>query len=67
MKAQQSQVSINNSGKPVAMVISAVEYEQIELLKERYLKASIQEGLDDLAAGNMFDGSTAFADLKQQI
>ena len=67
MKAQQSPVSINNNGKPITVVVSAVEYQQIELLKERYLKASIQEGLDDLAAGNMFDGSTAFADLKQQI
>ena len=67
IKAQQSPVGINKNGKPVAVVVSAVEYEQIELMKERYLKAAIQEGLDDLEAGNVRPGSTVFAELRKQI
>lgn len=67
IKAQQSPVGINKNGKPVAVVVSAVEYEQIELMKERYLKAAIQEGLDDLEAGNVRPGSAVFAELRKQI
>lgn len=67
VKAQQSPVGISENGKPVAVVVSAVEYEQIELMKERYLKTAIQEGFDDLEAGNVRSGSEAFAQLRKQI
>ena len=67
LKVQQSPVGINKNGKPVAVMISAVEYEQIELMKERFLKVAIQEGLTDLEAGNVVPGSKAFEELRKQL
>ena len=67
LKAQQAPVGINKNGKPVAVIMSMVEYEQIELMKEQYLKAAIQEGLEDLEAGNMRPGKAVFTALKKQI
>ena len=66
-KAQHSPVGINKNGKPVAVVVSAVEYEQIELMKERYLKTAIMEGIGDLEVGNVRSGSAVFAELRKQI
>jgi prevent-host-death family protein len=41
IKAQHEPVGINKNGKPVAVVISAVEYAQLEALKEEHLKQAI--------------------------
>ncbi|MEM6405030.1 MAG: type II toxin-antitoxin system Phd/YefM family antitoxin [Pseudomonadota bacterium] len=67
MKVQQSPVSISENGKPVAVIVSAIEYEQIEFIKQRYLKAAIQEGMNDLATGNVYPGSIVFDELMQQV
>lgn len=67
LKVQQSPVGINKNGKPVAVIISAVEYEQIELMKERFLEVAIQEGLNDIEAGNLVPGNKAFEELRKQL
>lgn len=67
LKVQQSPVGINKNGKPVAVMISAVEYEQIELMKERFLKVAIQEGLNDIEAGSLVPGNKAFEELRKQL
>ena len=41
INAQHGPVGINRNGKPVAVVISAAEYAQLETLKEAHLKQSI--------------------------
>jgi prevent-host-death family protein len=37
LKAQKAPVRINKNGKPVAVVVSATEYEQLEALREAHL------------------------------
>jgi len=56
LKAQKSPVRINKNGKPVAVVVSATEYEQLEVFREEHLKTAIKKGIEDLEAGRMSDG-----------
>jgi prevent-host-death family protein len=67
MKAQREPVGINKNGKPIAVLVSAVEYREIELMKENYLKSAIQEGLADLEAGNVQSGKDVFDELRKRI
>jgi len=67
MKAQREPVSINKNGKPIAVLVSAVEYQEIEMMKKSYLKLAIQEGLADLEAGNVQPGKEAFDDIRKHI
>ncbi len=50
INAQHGPVGIKRNGKPVAVVISAAEYAQLEALKETHLKQAIEEGIADLQA-----------------
>ncbi len=45
IKAQRAPVQINKIGKPVAVVISAEDYESMESLKLRLVQARAQQGL----------------------
>lgn len=67
MKAQRGPVSINKNGKPIAVLVSAIEYQEIEMMKQSYLKSAIQEGLADLEAGNVQPGKDAFDDVRKHI
>ena len=67
MKAQQAPVGINKNGKPVAVVMSVAEYEELEALREARLRQEIQKGLDDLDAGRVQDGAEVFARLRKRI
>lgn len=67
MKAQREPVSINKNGKPIAVLVSAIEYQEIEMMKQSYLKSAIQEGLADLEAGNVQPGKDAFDDVRKHI
>jgi len=67
IKAQREPVGINKNGKPVAVLVSAVDYQEIERMKEHYLKAAIQEGLADIEAGNVQVGQDVFNDVRKQL
>ena len=67
MKAQREPIGINKNGKLIAVLVSAVEYWEIERMKEQYLKSTIQEGLADLEAGNVQPGKDAFVELRKHI
>ncbi len=67
LKAQKAPVRINKNGKPVAVVISASEYEQLEALRENHLKAEINEGIADLEAGNVSNGIDVLKRLHKRI
>ncbi len=63
LKAQREPVQINKNGKPVAVVISIDEYQQMEevkfaLLKERATRAKI-----DIENGNLAEGEQFMSDL----
>lgn len=67
IKAQHGPVGINRNGKPVAVVISAAEFAQLEALKEEHLKEAIQEGIADLQAGKVTDGKTVMDKLRKRV
>ncbi len=59
LKAQREPVQINKNGKPVAVVISIDEYQQMEevkftLLQERAARAKIDIENDNLIEGEQF-------------
>tara|TARA_B100000745_G_C20145053_1_gene392623 strand:+ start:1410 stop:1676 length:267 start_codon:yes stop_codon:yes gene_type:complete len=64
LRAQRAPVQINKNGKPVAVVISAEEYESIEALKLRLLQSRAAQANDDIAAGNLVDGEAFFSELE---
>jgi len=67
INAQHGPVGINRNGKPVAVVISASEYTQLEALKEAHLKQTIKEGIADLQAGKVSDGKSVIDRLRKRI
>lgn len=52
IKAQHAPVAINKNGKQVAVVLSTAEYNRLQLMKEQYLQTTLQQGIDDVHAGN---------------
>lgn len=60
LRAQRAPVQINKNGKPVAVVISMDEYENIEALKLRLLQARAAQAKVDIEAGNTIDGESFF-------
>lgn len=67
LKAQKEPVGINKNGKPVAVVISSSDYEYFESLHNKWLKAEIKKGADDIAAGRVIDGKSVIAGLRKQV
>ena len=67
IKAQHGPVGINKNGKPIAVVVSATEYAQLEALKAEHLKEAIQEGIADLQAGKVTDGKTVMDRLRKRV
>lgn len=64
LKAQRAPIQINKNGKPVAIVISAEEYESIEALKLRLLQSRTVQANADIAADNLIDGEAFFSELE---
>ena len=67
LKAQKAPVKINKNGKPVAVVVSAAEYAQLEALREERLLTDIKEGIVDIEAGNVSDGRDVLKRLRKRI
>ena len=60
IKAQRTPIQINKNGKPVAVVISMDEYENIERLKLRLLKIRAANVRNEVESGNTIDGESFF-------
>ncbi len=67
LKAQNAPVGINKNGKPVAVVVSAKEYEQLKTLQQLALKAEIEAGLEDIKQGKVSAGSEVINRLRQKF
>ena len=67
LKAQKQPVAINKNGKPVAVVISATEYEELISLNEEWLKAQLQQGMDDLKAVRVADGRDVMKRMRNRV
>ncbi|NIF49822.1 type II toxin-antitoxin system Phd/YefM family antitoxin [Enterobacter sp. Ap-1006] len=66
LKVQREPVQINRNGKPVAVVVSVKDYQQLEAMKLQLLQAKIQRGRSESDAGLTVDGDTFFNDLMEQ-
>ena len=66
LKAQKSPVRINKNCKPVAVVVSATEFAELEALREAYLKAEINAGIADLKEGNVSVGQVVLERLRSR-
>ncbi len=67
LKVQSTPVGINKNGKPVAVMLSYTEYEQLSAYKTEQLKAQIQQGIADLEAGRIASGSDVLERLRQRV
>lgn len=67
LKVQKAPIGINRNGKPVAVVISTLEFEQLQALKEEHLKAQLQKGMASLEKGQVIEGHAVINALRKQI
>ena len=67
LKAQKEPVGINRNGKPVAVMISAAEFEQLQAFKEECLKRELQKGLKSLEDGNVLESDAVISALRKRI
>ena len=67
LKAQRAPVGINRNGKPVAVVISAEAYAEIEAFRAKFLGQEIDKGVADIEAGRVSDGPDFIERLKKRV
>lgn len=65
--AQREPVTIEKHGCPVAVMVSARDYKELEALKFGALRAEIRKGLHDIGTSRTVDGDTAFKDLRKRL
>lgn len=66
-KAQREPVTISKNGRAVAVVMSAVAFEEQQRLKLELLRLEVRKGLDDLKRGKVVSAAQAFADLDKEL
>ncbi|GAC20695.1 hypothetical protein GARC_3741 [Paraglaciecola arctica BSs20135] len=67
LKVQQAPVWITRHDKPVAVVMSAKEFQDLQAIKQQALKMEIEKGLNSLKAGRVIDGEEAINQLLNTI
>ena len=67
IKAQHGPVGINKNGKPVAVMVSAAEYAELDSLRTRLLQQEIDKGLEDIQAGRVKDGEEVMQRLRKKV
>ncbi len=63
LKAQREPVQINKNGKPVAVVISMDEYQQMEEVKFTLLQERAARAKRDIENGDLVEGEQFMSDL----
>lgn len=66
LKVQREPVQISRNGKPVAVVLSVEDYQQLEAMKLQLLQAKIQRGRNQSDKGQTVDGDEFFDALMEQ-
>lgn len=67
IKAQHGPVGINKNGKPIAVMVSAAEYAELDSLRTRLLQQEIDKGLEDIQAGRIKDGKEVMQRLRKKV
>ena len=66
IKAQRAPVGINKNGKPVAVMLSASAWAEVEEMKRFFLQQEIDKGIADIQAGRVSDGQDVYARLRRR-
>lgn len=66
LKAQQGPVGINKNGKPVAVMISASEYEEVLAIRQKLLHRELDKGLKAIQDGEVLDGPKVMDDMRKR-
>lgn len=67
LKAQKGPVRINKNGKPVAVMVSAETFDELQAVQRAALQQAIDDGMADIKAGNIVEGDEVFSRLRKQI
>ena len=67
LKAQKGPVGINRNGKPVAVMVSAETFDELQAVQRAALQQAIDDGMADIKAGNIVAGDEVFSRLRKQI
>ena len=67
LKAQKGPVGINKNGKPVAVMVSAETFDELQAVQRTALQQAIDDGMADIKAGNIVVGDEVFSRLRKQI
>ena len=67
LKTQRGPVGINKNGKPVAVMVSAIEYAEMDGLRKKLLQQEIDQGLNDIQAGHVKDGNQVMQRLRKKV
>ncbi|MFP3012379.1 MAG: type II toxin-antitoxin system Phd/YefM family antitoxin [Rickettsia sp.] len=67
IKAQTESISIIKNGKPIAVIISNKEFQELEAFKKQILKIAIAEGMDDLRKGKTHSYKSVFDSINRKI
>lgn len=67
MDAQREPVAVEKHGKPVAVMMSVEEFDDLRAAKLRLLKVEVEKGLADVVVGRVVDGPKAFASLRERL
>jgi len=67
LKAQKEPVGINRNGKPVAVIVSALEFEELQILKQEVLKRELQKGMGSLKEGKVIESDKVINALRKRI
>jgi len=65
--AQREPVTIEKHGRPVAVVLSAEDYGELEAQRLEQLRAGLRKGLEDFDRGRTIDGTRAFRDAHKRL
>ena len=67
LKAQKGPVRINKNGKPVAVMVSAETFDELQAAQRAALQQAIDDGMADIKAGNIVEGDAVFSRLRKQV
>ena len=67
LKAQKGPVGINRNGKPVAVMVSAETFDELQAVRQAALQQAIDDGIADIKAGKIVEGDEVFSRLRKQV
>ena len=54
-------------GKPVAVLVSAMAYAELQAFREKHLRAELEAGIADIKAGRVSGGDAVIRRLRKRI